>query len=149
MPTVYTAQAGPPDNQSYVGVKLCASCHFEQYMTWKKSKHALSFNTLPAEYKTNSTCLKCHATGFGAPTGFKDAASTPNLVSITCEQCHGPGSEHVTTCKAMTGKKTLSDAETALAKGSIWRIMPKNACAECHMAMAHKAHEPFEKKPQK
>jgi hypothetical protein len=143
------ANAAPPENQTYVGTKECAACHFEQYMTWKKSKHALSFETLPPEYKANEKCLKCHTTGFGAATGFKDPAATPNLTGISCEQCHGPGSEHVKVCKPLTDKKTLSDAEKAAAKGSTWRTLPKNVCTECHMAVLHKAHEPFEKKDQK
>ncbi len=53
------------------------------------------------------------------------------------------------TCKPLAEKKTLSDAEKALATGSIWRMLPKNVCVECHMAVTHKAHEPFEKKEAK
>ncbi len=60
-------------------------------MTWKKSKHALSFESLPAEHKTNATCLKCHTTGFGTPTGFKDLASTPALAGPRASNVMGRG----------------------------------------------------------
>jgi len=136
-------QAAPPENQSYVGNKKCASCHFEQYMTWKKTKHAKTFEDLPAKYRTTATCLKCHATGYGAPTGFKDLASTPELAGNGCETCHGAGSEHVKISQAM-GNKKLTDEEKAVAKGSIWHIRT-NVCMECHMAVTHRAHERFDK----
>lgn len=135
----------PAAEQTYVGTKKCASCHFEQYMTWKKSKHALSFENMPAKYKTNATCLKCHTTGFGAPTGFKDADSTPDLAGNSCENCHGAGSGHSKICEAFAEKKTLSPAEKQQAKESIARGMSENICAKCHMAVVHKAHEQYEK----
>ncbi|NUQ65023.1 MAG: hypothetical protein HUU20_21370 [Pirellulales bacterium] len=137
--------ADPPAGQSYVGTKRCASCHFEQYMTWKKSKHALSFENLPPAYKSNAACLQCHTTGFGQPGGFQDEASTPDLVGNTCENCHGPGSEHCKIAEGFAAKKTLSPEEQKAAKESIWRITPDNGCAKCHMTNAHKAHEQYEK----
>lgn len=139
------AQAAPPAGQTYVGVKACAACHLEQYMTWKKSKHGLSFEIVPAQYRTNATCLKCHSTGNGDPTGFKDEASTPNLAGNTCESCHGPGSAHAKVAQGFANKKTLSEAEQKQVKEAIWRMQPENVCARCHSAMAHKAHETYEK----
>lgn len=136
-------QAAPPENQTFVGNKKCASCHFEQYMTWKKTKHAKTFDDLPAKYKTEVGCLKCHTTGYGAATGFKDAGTTPELAGNGCETCHGPGSEHVKISQAL-GNKKLTDEEKATAKASIWRIRT-NVCMECHMAVTHRAHERFDK----
>ena len=136
--TIAASQAAPPADQAYVGTKKCASCHFEQYMTWKKTKHALSFENLPATYKTNTTCLKCHSTGYGAASGFKDAAATPDLVGNSCENCHGPGSEHCKIAAKFEGKKTLTSEEQQQAKGSIWRSPPDNV-RKCHMAVIHKA----------
>ena len=94
-------QAAPPENQTFVGNKKCASCHFEQYMTWKKTKHAKTFEDLPAKYKADAACLKCHTTGYGTPSGFKDAAATPELAGNGCESCHGAGSEHVKVCAVL------------------------------------------------
>ncbi len=142
---VAKAVATPPAGQTYVGTKTCASCHFEEYMTWKKSKHALSFETLPEKYKTNAVCLKCHSTGYGQPGGFKDVKSTPQLAGNTCENCHGPGSEHAKIAKQFANKKTLSDDEKKQVKETIWKIQPSNVCASCHMAVTHKAHEQYDK----
>ena len=103
----------PPADQTYVGTKKCNSCHLKQWMAWKKTKHATdAFAKLPAKYKTDASCLACHSTGFGAATGFKDEASTPNLAGTTCEACHGPGSASVASGEPFISKKTLSPEET-------------------------------------
>ena len=97
-PAAEEAAAGPepapPEGQTYTGSKRCASCHFEQFMAWKKTGHSKAFETLTAKYQKDPKCLKCHTTGFGEPTGFKDNTSTGALAGITCETCHGPGSKH-------------------------------------------------------
>src|SRR5665811_1962414 len=68
-----------PTGQTYVGVKRCSSCHFKQYMSWKKTKHAKeAWESVAEKYRTSAECLPCHTTGYGEPTGFKDAASSPN-----------------------------------------------------------------------
>ena len=96
----------PPADQTYTGAKACTACHFKQSMAWKKTKHDTdAFAKLPAKYKADASCLICHSTGFGAATGFKDEASTPNLAGTTCEACHGPGSKHVEAAKPFTNKK--------------------------------------------
>lgn len=132
--------ADPPEGQSYVGSKTCASCHFEQFMTWKKSKHSKTFDLLPDKFKTDAKCLKCHTAGYGEPTGFKDVKTTPNLVGTSCENCHGPGSKHAETCQAF-GKKKLTEEEEKIARDSIWLMTPNNACVKCHKTQAHHESE--------
>jgi len=138
-----TAVADPPADQDYTGSKRCASCHFEQFMAWKKTKHAEAFKNMPDKYKTDPACLKCHTTGYGQPSGFKDLASTPNLAGNTCETCHGPGSEHEKISQKYA-KKKLTAAEEKEVRDSIWLILPTNICIECHVTKAHKAHEKYE-----
>jgi mono/diheme cytochrome c family protein len=130
------AEPAPPEGQTYTGAKACASCHFEQYMSWKKTKHAQAFDVLTAKYQSDSTCLKCHTTGLGEATGFKDMATTPALAGVTCETCHGPGSEHEKVVQAF-GQKKLSPEEEKQAKDTIWLILPKNVCVECHKVIGH------------
>ena len=121
-------EPAPPAGQTYVGVKKCSSCHFKQYMTWKKTKHAKeAWESMPAKYRTSAECLVCHATGYGDPTGFKDEASTPNLVGTTCEACHGPGSKHEEVCKPYLNKKKLSAEEEKIARDSIYKILPETS----------------------
>ena len=135
------ALADPPEGQTYTGSKRCASCHFEQYMTWKKTKHATAYEELPAKYQTDATCLKCHTTGYGTPTGFKDIASTPALAGNTCEVCHGPGSEHDAISQKYAKIKTLTPEQDKEVRGSIWLIQPGNVCIQCHTVQAHKKSE--------
>jgi len=135
------AWADPPEGQSYTGSKKCASCHFEQYMTWKKTKHAKSFDVLTPQYQTDAKCLKCHTTGYGEPTGFKDIASTPALAGNTCETCHGPGSAHDAIAQKYAKIKTLTPEQDKEVRGSIWLVKPRNICITCHTVQAHKKSE--------
>lgn len=125
----------PPEGQTYVGVKDCASCHFEEFVSWQKTGHSRAFDMLTEKYEEDSKCLKCHTTGYGKPSGYQDG-SDADLKGITCEVCHGPGSKHSEICKAF-GNKKLSEEEKELAKHSIWEVLPKNVCIECHTRQAH------------
>lgn len=141
-----TAEPAAPTGQSYTGAKQCSSCHFKQYMAWKKSKHAKdAWDAMPEKYRTDPECLKCHATGFGQATGFKDAASTPNLTGTSCEACHGPGSKHEEVCKKYANKKKLDPAEEKEARDSIYRVLPQNVCVSCHLVQGHKEHPKYDK----
>jgi len=136
--------AKPPEGQTYVGTKECAACHFEQFMTWRTMPHAKGFEILPAKYQGDSSCLKCHTTGHGEPTGFKSLQQTPNLVGTACEACHGPGSKHAEVAKSF-GQKKLSEQEQAYVRSTIHRMQTKNVCVECHLAQTHKPHPKYDK----
>ena len=133
--------ADPPENQEYVGTKRCASCHFEQYATWKKTGHSKAFDVLTAKYQKDQKCLKCHTTGLGEPTGYVDQAKTAALAGVTCEVCHGPGSEHEKIGQKYANVKTLTPEQEQELKGSTWWMIPKNVCIECHSVQAHKPSE--------
>lgn len=133
-----TVQAEPPTGQSYTGAKRCASCHFDQYMTWKKSGHAKAFDMLTEKYQKDPKCLECHTTGYGITTGFKDFDATPALAGITCEVCHGPGSEHEKIAQPFAKVKKLTPEQEKAVRGSVWRMIPKNVCVECHKVQGHK-----------
>ena len=134
----------PPAGQTYIGMKNCSACHFEQFVIWKKDKHTKAFEILPEKYKTDAACLKCHTTGHGDPTGFKTAADT-HLAGTTCEACHGPGSKHQEICKTFATAKKLSPEQETLARDSIYKLLPSNACITCHSSKAHKAHMDYDK----
>jgi hypothetical protein len=148
-PTAQTSDAPQteppaPAGQTYAGSRECAACHFEQFTLWRTSPHSKAFEKLPAKYQADSTCLKCHSTGHGDPTGFKSLKETPNLAGNTCEGCHGPGSKHVEVAKSF-GQKRLSPPEQAQVRDSIYKMQPKNVCAECHMAATHRKHVTYDK----
>lgn len=128
-------EPAPPGDQRYTGAKKCSACHFDQYLKWRKTKHATSFNVLPAKYQTDEKCLKCHTTAFGEPTGYKTAADN-DLKGTSCEACHGPGSKHAEETKAFANKK-LTPEQDKIARDSIWRMLPKNVCVTCHLVQGH------------
>jgi hypothetical protein len=79
------------------------------------SRHAGAFATLE---KVNSEydpeCVICHVIGMQYQTGYISPTKTPELKDVGCENCHGPGSEHV---------RSLGAAETA---------GPISTCTDCH-----------------
>ena len=87
--------------KTYVGSKACAECHEKEYQNWSKyAKKAHSYEAIQKmrhdlTAEEMSRCYGCHTTGYGTPSGFKDAQSTPDLKEVGCEACHGPGSGHV------------------------------------------------------
>jgi len=136
--------AQPPEGQTYVGSRECASCHFDQFMSWRSTPHAKGFEILPEKYRADAACLKCHSTGHGQASGFTSLAATPNLVGTSCESCHGPGSKHGEVAKSF-GQNQLNEQQQAYVRSTIHRLLPKNVCVECHAAQSHKAHPNYDK----
>jgi len=95
---------------SYVGTKNCKKCHIKQYKSWVETKMSKAYDLLkPGErseakkkvgldpekdYTKDAECLPCHTTGYGKPGGFVSIEETPQLVGVSCEMCHGAGSEY-------------------------------------------------------
>ena len=126
----------PPSGQTYIGTKKCSACHFDQFLKWRTSKHAKSFDLLTSKYQNDEKCLKCHTTGYGTETGYKTIADR-DLQGTSCEACHGPGSIHETVAKKYANQKLTPDQEKEV-RDSIWMILPRNACISCHQTQAHK-----------
>lgn len=141
---VEETEPAPPPGQTYIGMKSCSACHFEQYGVWKQDKHVKAFEILPEKYKTDPACLKCHTTGYGEESGFKTAADS-HLAGTTCEACHGPGSKHQEICQEFATAKTLSPDQEKMARDSIYKLSPENSCIACHTQKAHKPHPDYDK----
>ena len=110
-------RAGVDKGGGYVGSKVCKRCHYEQYITWEKTRHARSYNTLYFKNKhEDRNCLRCHTTGFGKSSGFKSIDETEDLAVVGCESCHGPSLEHI-------------NAKTEAKKESIYGI--SGDCKKC------------------
>jgi hypothetical protein len=90
---------------TYVGASKCQICHKtesqgQQYPIWQRSKHSTSLAALSLPEAASiaqgagvqnplesPVCLKCHAPLF-------EKAPELKAESVTCEVCHGPGSEY-------------------------------------------------------
>lgn len=139
------AGAGAGDH-AYVGSKKCRVCHLNEWKSWSETKMANAFEILkPGEraerkkevgldpekdYTSDETCLPCHTTGHGKPGGFADAASTPDLLGVGCEMCHGAGGTY-TKDGYMTLKNKEYKKADLVAVGLTDQITVKQ-CTECH-----------------
>jgi len=147
-PAEEVAEPAPPAGQTYTGSKRCSSCHFKQYMSWKKTKHFTALTNMPAKYQGDAECLKCHVTAYGIPGGYAGGSAPEllqNLLGVTCEACHGPGSKHEEVAKQFANKKTLAPDEEKAARDSIWKVIPGNICSRCHISQGHKEHPKYDK----
>ncbi len=95
----------------YIGTKKCKKCHLKQFKSWKETNMAKAFDLLKPgvrpdnkkaagldpqkDYTTDAECLPCHTTGYGQPGGFVSVEETPQLIGVSCEMCHGAGSEYI------------------------------------------------------
>ena len=101
---VVPAAAGQP---FYVGNEMCASCHGEAHDFWSKTNHAHALTTLEERHKDfDQNCIGCHVVGYERPGGsvlgklrYEGKAGaftfTKDLRHVGCENCHGPGSDHI------------------------------------------------------
>ncbi|MEK7348149.1 MAG: multiheme c-type cytochrome [Candidatus Eisenbacteria bacterium] len=79
----------------YLGEKTCRRCHEVEYQKYLKQGHAHAFETLvKAERDATPECLTCHVAGLGQAGGFISRQTTPDLVNVQCESCHGMGTRH-------------------------------------------------------
>jgi len=80
---------------TYVGAAACTECHEANHNDWTGTVHATAFETLIIDgEEENPACYPCHTTGYGSAGGFTAIETTPDLVNVQCEACHGPGSHH-------------------------------------------------------
>lgn len=138
----------------YLGISTCKKCHFKLYRSWKKTKTAKSFEILKpgvaAEAKTklkfdpkkdyirDAKCLECHTTGFGLPGGYKipepgDAKAAKRAkenAGITCEGCHGPGSNYIPVLKKAMFKKQKY-TQKQLCDLGMFKVGAR-VCSKCH-----------------
>jgi hypothetical protein len=119
---------------TYVGSAKCKMCHRtdaqgKQFPIWEEGKHSKSFQALTtdeakalaADAPDNPQCLKCHSP-------LAEKAPELKEEGVTCENCHGPGSDY----KSMT---VMKDHDAAVAKGMTHYGSEddiKKKCLGCH-----------------
>jgi hypothetical protein len=102
-------------NLEYVGSKSCKPCHAYEYEKWSSKAHAHAYATLErvgSQY--DPECVVCHVVGMKYESGFVSEQKTGHLKDVGCENCHGPGSEHIRTA------------------GAVKPAEPKLRCTDCH-----------------
>ncbi len=134
-----------PKSGEFVGSDACGDCHTKAFDVWKDSKH---FHATDSIIQPNNArgaiprhfdpeCVSCHVTGWDPQkfepfeTGYWSLEKTPKLVGSGCENCHGPGSEHV---KAENGD-IEADGDLLNKFREQMRLPLKVAeakCVECH-----------------
>ncbi|GEM_PF-2158303 len=85
----------------------CKSCHFQQYLKWKRTKHSKAMETLVSLKKEKDfRCVSCHTTRYGKPGGFQSIEATKELANIHCVECHDVNmKDHAVSGKAITYKE--------------------------------------------
>jgi YVTN family beta-propeller protein len=135
------AAPGDVRRSVYVGAQVCAECHDGQEAGHQSSrflltKHARAYAALASpeakkiaelsgiavEPQQSPMCLGCHSTGTFAEAAEKDDTFFPEE-GVSCELCHGAGSDHVDAKKApnrpMVGHVVLANPS-------------KGDCLNCH-----------------
>ena len=123
--------------RKYTGVKMCSACHKGEknknvYEKWVSTLHSKSFETLKsaksleiakkkgiANPSEAAECLSCHATNGGKGAGVKKEEG------VTCEACHGAGSEY-------SPKSVMTNRDMAVQKGLIMGTKDADLCKKCH-----------------
>jgi len=85
----------------YTGSKSCSICHGYEYEKWSTKGHAHAYKTLVdngSQY--DPECIRCHVVGFNYESGFVSEKETGHLKNVGCENCHGPGSKHISSLGA-------------------------------------------------
>jgi len=118
----------------YTGDAFCSKCHIGYGMDQQVVGHTYTWTRLESEFQADPTCLPCHTTGYGVPTGFEDPYRDSHLRGVTCEACHGPAAEHVMEYTALDEDL---DPEFMLEPENptgipFSREVPVEVCLRCH-----------------
>jgi hypothetical protein len=121
----------------YIGTTKCKMCHNSEaqgkiYDKWAATGHSKAYQTLLNEQATtiakgmgiedaskSDKCLRCHVTGYKESTSDKYSMEE----GVTCEACHGPGSDYWT-------MKVMKDKKLAMANGLV--EPNEKLCVTCH-----------------
>jgi hypothetical protein len=133
-----------PSGFGFVGSAKCGECHTQALEVWENTPHSHATETLvhPPERvhiarHFDPECLSCHVTGwdpqgyFPYKTGYLDLEKSAELHGNGCENCHGPGSQHVA---AESGDLDLDEAAIQKLREAMRLPLAQaeKKCLECH-----------------
>jgi predicted CXXCH cytochrome family protein len=112
--------------------------YYRQSASWKASP---GFEGLDYPYLTRPvvpSCLQCHASGIQAKAGTLNGYATPPFLEngVSCERCHGAGSDHIDSYAAQRTTPVRQDAKGAkmLIPARLAPAARDSICAECHLS---------------
>ena len=114
--------------------------------TWINSPGYVD-GTANFERPVSPRCLECHASSFVARGATENSYVKSSLVvGITCEKCHGPGSEHVARYRSAT--PPASPAGSAIVNPArLARDRQIDVCTLCHAGPGNALTPPLSFKP--
>jgi len=131
-----------PSGREFVGTEKCGECHTTAMEIWKNTPHAHATDSI-VEPPTRTLarhfdpeCLSCHVTGwnpqrvFAYRSGYETLEKSVHLLGNGCENCHGPGSEHVQAEMDTASDKALLESLRAAMRLPLDKAQDK--CLECH-----------------
>lgn len=129
----------------FVGSEKCGECHTTAMEIWEKTPHSHATESIvhPPNDRGDIArhfdpeCLSCHVTGWNPQgyypylSGYLSLESTPQMVANGCENCHGPGSQHVA---AEQGDISASDELLEKLRNAMRLPLDqaREKCMECH-----------------
>ena len=141
------------DDYRFLGSQKCAECHDEAYEIWKDTPHAHAYDSLTVAWARqhqdpgmaarvrvdrihDPECVNCHTAGWDPQDvlrfegGFTGIETTPHLVGVNCENCHGPASKHV------AAEESGADEAVIAAERLKLHLTVESArsglCSQCH-----------------
>jgi hypothetical protein len=147
------AQPAQCDPHLVVSSAQCAKCHIAEFEVWRRTPHALTFDSLhrnpqaleiarrmgQSSIKRNDICLDCHYTS-------QAGDDVPRVVEgVSCESCHGAAKDWINVHSDYGGPTVhrQSESEThrtqrlmeSIAKGmrnprNVYSIA--RSCLQCH-----------------
>lgn len=134
-----------PTGRKFVGSETCGDCHTTAFEIWEDTPHVHATDSIVAANNDRGgiprhhdpECISCHATGWNAQeyypyeTGFISPEQTEHLVGSGCENCHGPGKDHV---DAEYGDVDVdNDTLLKLRQQMVLRLdQARDKCLQCH-----------------
>lgn len=111
----------------------CGNCHSSRQGQWKLHRHADAWNTLANSGGSQAFCEGCHAVSengnvLPGPAGI-NVVQTDVYYDVQCENCHGPGNQHVMFPDGGTGPLASIKGDT----------VGQSSCGKCHSG----SHHPF------
>lgn len=131
--------------RKFVGSQTCGDCHTTAFEIWENSPHVHATESIVhppndrggIERHFDPECVSCHVTGWDPQkfqpyeSGYLSLDASELLLGSGCENCHGPGSQHV----AAEQGDIEADNEL-LEKLRQEMVLPlaraRDKCLECH-----------------